>query len=74
MNLDQIYDKLKARKRFLGMTYRDIDQESGYNWSLIHKWFQRRRNLKLKQFLDLLQTLGLKMTLELDQDDKEEGD
>jgi transcriptional regulator with XRE-family HTH domain len=71
MNLDELYAKLDERRRYLGITYREIGYEGGYSWSTISKWFKHKRDMRLRALFDLLQVLGLKITLELDDDDEE---
>jgi transcriptional regulator with XRE-family HTH domain len=72
MNLDELYEKLNERRRYLGMTYRELQAESGYTWSTISKWFKHKRDMRLLALFDLLQVLGLRIRLELDDDDERE--
>lgn len=75
MTFDEIIHKLEMKRKFYGMTYRDIADETGYSWSTHHKWERwksRRgsRSVALQPLIDWAKALGLKVELV---DDDEEG-
>ena len=72
MDLTQLFEEIQKRIKFLGVNSREIAAESGYNWSTIHKWLHNKRNIRVSQLIDLLQTLGLTIRLEVDEDDHQE--
>lgn len=64
---EELIKELDKRRKHLGLTFRELGQESGYSFSTIHKIIKyKRNNIRLRTFADLAETLGLKIRLELD--------
>jgi transcriptional regulator with XRE-family HTH domain len=72
MDFKQILGKLKRRRRLRGISYRDLADKTGYCHSTFWGLESGRNNIRLRQLIDWAQALNFKVTLEEDNDEREE--